>query len=64
MSDTSNREINKLIAELYLAADQATEAARLLRVAMAELAEARKDPRQLVAEARRPPEPWRALNMN
>jgi hypothetical protein len=37
MSDSSNQQIHKLIADLYLAADQAIEAARLLRVAMAGL---------------------------
>jgi hypothetical protein len=53
-----------LVAELGRETDRALMAAEAIREAIADFTKARRDLQEMLKEIRRPPEPWRALNLN
>ena len=57
-------DIASLAAQLNAAADRAIYAARALQEVISEFNATRKELRSMLQELRRPPEAWRAINLN
>jgi hypothetical protein len=64
VANEASQSLAYLVAELGRETDRALLATQAIREAIADFTEARRDLQEMLKEIRRPPEPWRALNLN